>query len=206
MSSERVALFGGSFDPPHNGHINIVLSLLESFDFSQVVIIPTGKNPLKHHCAHTFHRNAMCRLAFSHFSHVSILDHEIIHDSSAGCFTIDTVRYLQKTIFPHNDLSFVMGGDCVKSIHMWKEPEELFTLVAPFIVSRGDLSDFHKVISELPVSPVLQQKLASGVRVSCPRFDISSTDIRYRLKNNLWVSHMLPSDVERYIRHHNVYM
>lgn len=203
---EKIAIFGGSFDPPHNGHIQIILTLIEKFQFKKILVIPTGKSPLKTHHAEGIYRKKMCELAFLPFPEVTILDIEMENKGMVPVYSIDTVRFLRCTLFPKNPLFFVMGSDCLKSIHLWKEPDALFHEAAPCIFLRKFHENYIELIHESTLSKELKKLFMEGMCSREPCFEISSTDIRSRIAMKKWVLHLLPESVYNYIIKNNLYM
>ncbi len=129
-----IALFGGSFDPPHIGHLEIIENLHKSFD--EVVIIPAYRNPFKE----SFYAPLQKRLSWMEelcapFSNVSVSDFELQKNAkeSRVVYAIDWVRFFAKD---NANLTLVIGADNVQSLHKWKDFSELERLAKFLIINR----------------------------------------------------------------------
>ncbi|NPA51017.1 MAG: nicotinate (nicotinamide) nucleotide adenylyltransferase [Epsilonproteobacteria bacterium] len=128
------ALFGGSFDPPHNGHIEIVKEVLKLPYITQVVIVPTWKNPFKAKFnAPPQKRFEWIKKSFN-FKDISISDFEISQNRSV--YTIETFKHLRKTI---NISYIIIGSDNLKDIEKWKDFEELNRSICWIVIKRGTI-------------------------------------------------------------------
>lgn len=187
---KRIAVFGGTFDPPHIGHIHAVISLCERHAIDEVWVIPAWQNPLKeeHHTSED--RYMMCRLAFEAVPRCLLLDIEIARPQPS--FTIDTIDRLlaERADFRDADRFLFLGADAASQFFAWKEPDRLLTLVTPLIAARGTFCP-----------PTVLRKGWTDIGL----FDISSTQIRDRLRKGLFVAHLLPHAVMEYIHVHHLY-
>ena len=186
---KRVALLGGSFDPIHFGHLLLAESAKEKLRLHRVIFIPASLSPLKKEGkAATRHRYEMVRLAVRGNSSFSVSGIEI--GRGGPSYTIDTVRAFQKTM-PGAELFLLVGSDCLKTLPAWREAGKLFRLC-------------RVVIAERPRHPL--RSLPRGFKkLEIPQIDISSTDIRKRVRKGKSISYQVPSSVERYILNHRLY-
>ncbi len=192
---KKVGILGGSFDPPHFGHLNLAISLQEACLLDEVLFVPAGLSPFKKNAlpvAPSIHRLAMLELAIDPILKFRVLDSEL-HDKGPS-YTIDTVRKLSED--PTLELHLLIGEDHFAFFHRWKEPEELMRLAPPLIGVRA-----HQPLGDF--TPV-QQKLQKG-KVAIPLFDVSSTAVRMRLAQKKYCGHLVPSIVLDYILKHNLY-
>ncbi|MFA6136877.1 MAG: nicotinate (nicotinamide) nucleotide adenylyltransferase [Sulfurimonas sp.] len=132
---ETIALFGGSFDPPHIGHVAIVRALLHFRDVNKVVIMPTYINPFKQRS----HAPAVLRLEwlkkiFSSYKNVEIDNFEVNHAQKVS--TIVSVKHLLKK---HKKVYLIIGADNLSSLHMWDRYEELHKLVTIVVAGRSKI-------------------------------------------------------------------
>ncbi|MDD3324668.1 MAG: nicotinate (nicotinamide) nucleotide adenylyltransferase [Sulfurospirillaceae bacterium] len=119
----RIALFGGSFDPPHVGHVKIVKEALKSLDIDKFFIVPTFLNPFKDtYCAPPYLRKKWLEKLFSSDLKVKILSYEC--DQKRPVTTIETVRYIQKTYNP-SKIYLIVGSDSFWQLPKWSEYEKL---------------------------------------------------------------------------------
>ena len=144
--TQNIALFGGSFDPPHIGHIRIIDNLLRFKDIEKVVVMPTFLNPFKSKS----HANAELRLKwlkqiFKKNKKVQVSDYEILQNKKVP--TIQTVEHL---LHKYNKIYLVIGADNLKSLDKWYKYEELKNKVS-FIVATRDALDIPKSFIKLDI-------------------------------------------------------
>ena len=196
----KIGVFGGSFDPPHIGHLNMAIALLESHKLDTVLFCPTKLSPFK--TAHlpvatAEQRLAMVDLAIRNIPYFSLLDCEIRTEGVS--YTIDTIKRLKNNY--EAEFFLLLGQDQLAELYRWKNVEELFTLCAPLIALR-QLS-----APSLPsgVSCHVQSLIDKGMTLT-PIMQISSTMIRERLRQRKQCSHLLPHLVLDYIQRHQLYL
>jgi nicotinate-nucleotide adenylyltransferase len=202
MSSKkrRVGLFGGSFDPIHFGHLNLALGLLEAGKVDEILFCPAHTSPLKKDeppAASKEQRAAMVALAIAPIKEFKLLDWEIKRPPPS--YTIDTVRHLLSQE-EYRSVHLILGDDALKSLSRWKEVEELLSLAPPLMGSRLG----HRLEESQDLSPQLKKMLLPGL-VTLPVLDISSTEVRARLRQKKFCGYLLPSKVLEYISQHNLY-
>jgi len=139
MRKLRIGLFGGSFNPVHNGHIRICKAFLSSNLIDELWIIPVYDPPHKStgKLLSFLHRFEMVRIAFSEMSKVSVVDIE--KDLPKPNFTLNTVNYL-KSIYPDATFLLCLGGDSLKYFETWYEYKALLKLVQLLIVDRENIN------------------------------------------------------------------
>lgn len=182
----RLGLYGGSFDPIHYGHLILARQALEDLSLDRVIFIPAAESPFKlsHSCASAADRLAMVQLAVQSEPAFAVDPLEIERDPPS--YTIDTAR-AYSTQHSSDTLFFLVGEDHVAALPKWNEFEELDQLVQFVILSRSDLPLNVKY-------PVVRR-----------RFDLSSTEIRNRVANDLPISYLVPDNVLRYIQVRKLY-
>src|SRR6478609_7326436 len=169
----RLGLYGGSFDPIHYGHLILARQALEDLSLDRVIFIPAAESPFKsnHSSAPAADRLAMVQLAVEGEPSFTVDPLEI--GRQAPSYTIDTAR-TYRAQHPGDLLFFLVGEDHVAALPKWNEFAELDQLVKFAILSRSDL----------PLTldyPVVRR-----------RFDLSSTEIRNRVANDLPISYLVP--------------
>jgi nicotinate-nucleotide adenylyltransferase len=194
----RIGLLGGSFDPIHFGHIHLALSLFEKLGLDEVWFIPSLLNPLKSNGPPIDfkHRFDMVRLALKGLSKFKVLDIE--EKRPPPSFTIDTVRQL-KILHPDDQFFLILGDDNINGLKNWKEITQLFELAPPIFGTRLRPIDVEKHLD-----PSLIPLIRNGI-VSIPALEISSSEIRERLKNKLYCDHLIPAGVLDYIKQNGLY-
>ncbi len=124
----KTAIFGGSFNPVHNGHINLVREAIINACLDRVIIMPAFISPFKkNECppADGIHRLEMLRLAFKDMKDIFISDYEL--KRAEVSYTVNTMRHFRET-YPDDELYFIMGGDMLSSLHMWYKFEDIMSL------------------------------------------------------------------------------
>jgi len=188
--------FGGSFDPVHVGHLLVARDVLEELGVKEVVFIPAYQAPLKEpHKASPTDRVNMLKLAIESVEGFSISTLEI--ERKGVSYTVDTAERLYQEL--KEKPTFLIGADSALSLHLWKEPNKLVKLARFVIIDRG--SKGKEVASYLKEHfPELEY-----VILSVRRIDVSSTEIRRRLKEGKSIKWLVPESVEDYIMSRGLY-
>jgi nicotinate-nucleotide adenylyltransferase len=145
--SKKFGFFGGSFDPIHNGHLNLAVEIAERHMLDEVYFCPTSQSPFKKAnppIASKEHRRAMVTAAISPLSQFTLLDLEI--QKSSFCYTIDTIRSLISTDEDNKakrHYFLLLGEDALERFGEWKEAEDLVKLAPPLVGSRGKQAAFQ---------------------------------------------------------------
>ena len=186
---KTVGFFGGTFDPIHFGHINLAIQLMEIHRLDEVLFSPAFCSPFKTDApphAAPAHRLEMVRLGVEEIEHFKVEDYEV--DRGEVSFTIDTLKALQQEMGDGVAFRLLLSDDVGLRLDQWKNYKELIRLAPPLIGGRS-----------LP-------KKTSGLEVTeTKRFEISSTEIRSRLKKGLYCGHLVPEKVLRYIQVNGLY-
>jgi nicotinate-nucleotide adenylyltransferase len=195
--TKKIGFFGGTFDPPHFGHLHLAIEMMEIHRLDEVWFCPAFRSPHKAHqeCAAPQHRIAMVEKAISGVPAFKLQDCEA---KQAGVsYTIDT---LKKLATPHAIFHLILGEDSLEGFSSWKEAEALLALAPPLIGSRIDR--FEHLIKNL--HPSLRHSVIKGF-TSIPLVEISSTLIRRRLIDKKYCGHLLPGKVLDYIHQNQLY-
>jgi nicotinate-nucleotide adenylyltransferase len=224
----RIALFGGSFDPIHNGHVAVARSADRRFNFDEIHFIPASRPPhkLKQHLAPFPHRFAMTSLACSDHPHFvpSLAE---AGDDFAGTqlhYSVDTVRYFRHAYNgPGDRVFFIVGADAFLDIPVWKEYETLLGLcdfivanrpgirvealrlvIPPDLIGRRDNKRDKE--TEPPPSQVVAHLHGTSVYLlENVASEVSATDIRRRANRGQSVHGLVSSRVEEYILKQGLY-
>ncbi len=195
----RTGIYGGSFNPVHNGHIHLAETALSDFALDRLFLVPSKISPHRssdEYVSETDRLN-MLKLASENCPKLQVSDYEL--ESSRVSYTIYTVRHFHE-IFPDDKLFLLVGSDMLLSFEEWFCFEEILSIVTLCVVSRnsGDL-------------PLLRQKAAElsaygEILVSdSPALEISSSDIRKKIEKNLDYACYLNENVVQYIRMRKLY-
>jgi nicotinate-nucleotide adenylyltransferase len=189
--STRIGILGGTFDPPHVGHLLLALDAIEALGLDQLVLVPAARQPLKQGVPMTAaeHRLEMVRLLAAADFRFSVDDSEVARGGLS--YTIDTVRGIAAT-HPDAELFLLMGADTAATLPQWREPEALALLVQVAVAGRGD-------------GPTPKP---AGFRIQplpSRRVDISATEIRVRVGAGRSIRGFVPDAVAEYIAAHGLY-
>ena len=198
----RIGIYGGTFSPPHNGHLAAARAFMEQMWLEILYVIPTAIPPHKEmeHSVSAEHRLAMCRAAFSGIEGVYVSDMEI--QRGGRSYTVDTLRELSGE---DRRLFLLCGTDMMLTLDQWRAPEEIFKLCYPVYIRReGDHSLDEQIIQKIAD---YHQKYGKVVRrIVTEPLELSSSDVRRALTNRSSISEMVPSAVEKYITDNHLYV
>lgn len=196
---QRILLYGGTFDPPHNGHMNLLRAAVKELHPAQVFIEPAGLPPHKAASATApEHRLAMCRCFLSVAQHVTVDDTEIRRAGKS--YTVDTLRTFCAR-FPEAEIYLALGSDMLLSFQTWKDYREILRMATLVVQSRKD-GDSAELMH---MAQVLQSEGAQVILVDAPPIELSSAQLRERLYGGQDVSRYLPGEVQSYIAAHGLY-
>ena len=198
-NGKRVAFLGGSFNPPHLGHLFIAKSVQREYRLDETVLLPLGNPPHKNSIAPGEDRKAMCELLSKDVPGISVSSIEL--EREGYTFTIDTLRYLREN-YDIASLNYIIGTDTLFNIETWYHYEDLLGM-ADFICVPRPGDDMNRARLKL-IS--LQEQYGCNITIS--RFygpDISSTEIRERIREGRDVSRFLSPEVEQYIKERHIY-
>lgn len=211
----KVGIFGGSFSPPHNGHVNSVTTVQKKMGFDKIHIIPNAQNPLKvpTELPAAEHRLEMAKLAFATYGQQFFVD-DIELTRGGKSYTIDTVMELRKT-YQAKDLYLIIGADNFYSFSEWKDYKKLLNEVNLVVTTRPgsslptDESEYPNYLNGLIAeSDFGTLELTTGRSVeflTLQDLDISSSELRKKLRVGRPVEKYLPLAVESYIKKNNLY-
>ncbi len=206
-----IALYGGSFDPVHIGHLRIAEDIREDYSLSKVIFIPAYHSPLKPGSrASAKDRIKMLQISIKDNPFFSIDDVEIKRGGKS--FTIDTILYYKEKL-NYNPI-FILGTDAFLSLHKWKKPKALLKNTNFIVVGRGrdhfyNVKDyiqeyFPKI--ELSTEKKIDVKTTKVYFFDSRRLDISSTEIRDRVKNLKSIKYLVIPEIEDYIIKNKLYL
>jgi nicotinate-nucleotide adenylyltransferase len=201
--SMRIGILGGSFDPPHIGHLWIAEAVRESLKLDEIRWIPAAISPLKPGgpVASNEQRKQMVALAVSGCQCYPVDDRELIRGDVS--YTVDTLQGL-KTEFSNAEFFLIIGSDSLASIRQWHQPERLLELVTLVVLQRGADADVDfDVLSGLASETQIQRIRKS--QVSMPLIELSSSQIRERVRNGQSIRFRTPRSVEAFIKAEKLY-
>jgi nicotinate-nucleotide adenylyltransferase len=204
MSQTKIALFGGTFDPIHKGHIGVARSAVEIIGAGKLIFVPARRSALKGESpvASDTARLQMVRLAISGIDGFYVSDWEL--KRPAPSYTIETVEHFRHELGPDASFYWLLGADSVAELPHWHKIKELIDTCFLTCMHRAGHKppDFSHLIDTL--GPERVKKLAENV-IQTPLIDISSTQIRARLAKGQDAGDMLSPAVADYIREKKLY-
>ena len=196
IATKSIALFGGSFDPIHNGHLFVIEELLSSARFEKFIVIPAGNPWQKSVAASADHRLAMVEIALkdciSKYRELEISRFEI--DNSGPSYAYQSIEYF-KLQNPGDNLVWIIGSDAFAKISEWKEIEQVAKSVEFLVITRpGQKLESAKVAKSITYSQMEMNAL-----------DISSTKVRNLIKTSEPFDSLVPAGVAAYIKSQGIY-
>jgi nicotinate-nucleotide adenylyltransferase len=196
---KRIGIYGGTFDPLHFGHINLALEILEKAPLDEVWFTPAQVNPHKidQNSVSFFHRVNMLKLGLQPVSQFTV--QEIEGQRPPPSYTLHTLQEIKK-LYPQYHFYLVLGEDTITHFLNWYAPEQIVELM-PILIGARYKNNFD--FSVLP-SSAITNVLKKGW-IPTRMMDISSSNIRKRLAQNLYCGHLVPQVVLDYIQQNDLY-
>lgn len=191
IQDKKVALFGGSFNPVHIGHLLTGFDIIEKSEFDYILYIPTNIPTHKEfkNAAEPEHRLNMLKIAINNIDCFGLSDVEIIRGGYS--YTIDTVEEMMEKYKIKNKLGIVIGDDLIEDLDKWKDIDRL-----------NKLSDFICLYrnNDMKLDSPYDLKWIKNRRI-----EVSSTEIRNRIINNLPINYLVSNGVRDYILKNKIY-
>ncbi|MCT2537631.1 nicotinate-nucleotide adenylyltransferase [Aquibacillus koreensis] len=185
---KKIGLVGGTFDPPHYGHLLIAEEVYDGLSLDEIWFIPSNEPPHKAKSnTDATYRVAMLEAATSDNPHFKVNTIEM--ERQGKSYTIDTIKLLNER-YPDTTFYFIIGADMVEYLPKWYQIEELVKLIQFVGVKRND----YELITEYPI-----------MEVNIPSVEISSTMIRQRIKNHQSIRYLVPPKVLDVIKEYRLY-
>jgi nicotinate-nucleotide adenylyltransferase len=194
-----IGILGGTFNPPHMGHLVMAQEALDQLDLDRVVLMPVAVPPHKEarDDPGAAARLELCRLAVARDERFEVSPLEV--ERGGASFTVDTLRELHD-VEPEHDLTFIVGGDMAQSLPAWRDPEAILALARLAVAEREGVRR-EDIARRL-------EPLHDGSRVvffDMPRIDISSSSIRRRVAEGRPVRYLVPDAVAAAIAEQGLY-
>ena len=215
-AQRRIALYGGTFDPVHTGHLEVARRVSQLFEIEKVLFIPAQMAPHKigRPVTEPLHRYAMLALATQDDQQLSISTFEL--DAPDRRYTVDTVGHFQRVLGDSTELFFIMGADSWSEITTWREWERLLSMTNHIVVSRPGYEPVTTQVGRISdrivdvrggKSPVRTEGANKIFFTDVVMKDVSATNIR-RLANEGRVEELtglVPGPVLEYIKKYGIY-
>ena len=199
----RIGILGGTFDPPHLGHLLIAETARVTLDLETVMFVPAGEPWLKsgQRITPAGHRLRMVQLAVADNPGFCVSDCEIRRKGAT--YTVDTLRELRCGFAPDTQLYFIVGSDVLAQFHRWKEPEAILNLCRLAVIERPG----GPVEGIAALRENFSDALDAGavVPVAGPRVDFSASELRRVLACGQSTRYQIPDAVAAYIDEHKLY-
>lgn len=191
----KIAILGGTFDPPHLGHLILADTVLKELNYDKVLFIPSKIPPHKNISGEVSNEDRlnMLKLSIEDDKRFSFDDYEL--KSEGISYSIKTLNYLYQNYNIDGKIALIIGADLIKDFHKWKEPEKISELANIVAVNREENENlFKENIEKYNIKVII-----------APRIDISSTLIRERIKKNKAFRYFLNDKVYDYIISNKLY-
>ena len=191
----KICIFGGSFNPIHNGHLYFIDEVRKKIQIDKFIIIPVNVSPLKQDIkmANNSDRLEMLNLGLVEFQDCIVDDYEI--KKGGISYSIDTVKKMKDKYGKKNEYFYLIGSDNICVIKMWKEYKKLLKSVKFIVVPRDNFK----------INQIEKDILNRIQLVSIKEIDVSSTKIRNSIKENKSISKFVPESVAEYIKKNKLY-
>jgi len=200
-SREKIGILGGTFDPVHLGHLIIAEEVRSNVGLDKILFVPAGVPWMRENegVSAGKHRLNMVDLAVKSNPHFQSSSIEI--DRQGVTYTADTLETLREDLDHEVELSFIMGMDVLEKFHLWKSPETVVELCSLVIVNRpgNQAVDVNEVVKKYP-------EAGAKLRIiNVPRMEISSSEIRERVRQEKSLKYLVSEEVIEYIDQNNLY-
>jgi len=197
----KTGILGGTFDPPHNGHIAIAIEVRTKLGLDEIYFVPSARTPLKEDTPilSAERRVEMVHLAIIGYPFFRLSTVEIDRDGVS--YTIDTIKELRKRSGDENELFFILGWDNLEQLPQWKEPSQIIEACHLVAVRRPGYSCPDMDLLERAIPGISEMVIF----LDEPEMDVSATEIRQRITNGMDFHHLVPERVAEYIEKNRLY-
>ena len=213
----KAGLFGGTFNPFHNGHIEIIQYVKDRYGLEKIFLIPSATPPHKPdiNLAPANDRFEMVKQSLKGHENFFVSDKELIRKGPS--FTIDTINEFKKEYGPTTLFYLLMGSDAFLDITTWKHKDQIFEAIQIIIMLRGHWENYNAIVSFIDENiskgyifneqdnTFSHKKKQKIIICKVPKINISSTMIRDRVKNNQSIKDLVPANIEKIIRTKELY-
>lgn len=197
-SKKRVGIMGGTFNPIHYGHLRLAQEAQQQVLLDKILFMPSGRSYMKKNVLDTQKRVEMTALAIKQYSKFEL---SLIEAQKTGnTYTCETLQYLTRT---NSDTQyyFIIGADSLFQIEQWRSPKQIFEFAILICAIRDDY-DFDTIRKK---GEALAESGADIIYLNTPKWDISSTDIRAKVKSRISIHGLVPPEVAHYIEQEHLY-
>lgn len=198
MTNRRIAVFGGSFNPIHTGHLIMAENTLTDLALDEVLFAPAGDPPHKPAAGLAAGADRLAMISAAIADRPGFRASRIDLDGEGPSYTwrlLERVRHCH----PDADIWFLLGGDSIREFPTWARPDRILELARLAVVERPG---FEHAIDSSPPTPALADR---ADRIEAPLCDVSSTDIRQRVRDSRSIRYLVPGKVREYIDENKIY-
>ncbi len=201
---ERIGLYGGSFNPIHHGHLIVARAVAETLDLARVVFLPSSRPPhkLDRPIADAAHRAALVKLAIDDDPLFEFGDFDLTREGPT--YTIDAVLTFRDQGYGPDELHWIIGADSLAELATWRRVGELVDACRIVAAARPGFERIDWEAFRPTLSAAQVERLRAGV-IDTPCIDISSTDIRNRIRTGKSIRYLVPNRVRDYIERHRLF-
>lgn len=195
-STMQLGIFGGTFDPVHLGHLIVAEMARDELQLQRVLFVPAAQPPHKQAHALTSwqHRLAMLQIALT--EHAAFETSNLELQRPGPSYTVDTLRALHRLPeFAHAQIHLIIGQDSLAAFRTWREPDAILALARLAVYPRSESRSRDASAAHLPHH-----------RLNAPVLEISSSDIRRRVRDRLSIRYLVPEGVREYIAARKLYV
>ena len=219
LKERRIGAYGGTFDPIHTGHIEIARALAANFEMDRLLLIPAARPPHKHadSISDVYHRYAMAVLATIDDPRIMVSTIEM--EAPERPYTFETVERLKAAYGTQVRLFLIIGADSFEEIHAWREPARLFDETDIIVTARPGCEIRasslpagcrSKILDLRGRKSVIEDAEGEDSRRSVyltdyVKMEISSTEVRHRIREGCTIDGLVPSEVVGYIEKYEIY-
>jgi nicotinate-nucleotide adenylyltransferase len=199
MTTESLGILGGTFDPPHYGHLALAETARVQLGLAQVLFVPVGEPPHRPDQPITpaQHRMAMVEVGIADNPAFTLCRVDL--DRPGPHYTVETLALLRQA-YPEAELFLLMGGDSLAQLLTWRDPAGIVRQARLAVMPRPgyepDLEALERAV------PGIQERL---IWLASPHFDVAASDLRWRARERLPLRYLVPPPVEVYVREHHLY-
>jgi nicotinate-nucleotide adenylyltransferase len=196
----KIGIMGGTFDPIHTGHLIAAETVRSEYGLEKIIFIPAGSPPHKQGFKITgaLHRYIMAVMATC--ANPDFVVSALEQEREGISYTVDTVERLTAYYGAETKLYFIIGADMLKDLPDWKNSDRLFSLCRFVVVARpGSAGEINKFTQNFRGAATIDYLAAPGM-------EISSTNIRERIKTGRSIKYIVPESVENYIHKNQLYL
>lgn len=199
----KIAIYGGTFNPPHLGHLKLARQMQENFSLDRVLFMPSGNSYMKNGVLEKRHRYNMTKLMVSNLENISVSDYEV--NKEGPSYTFETLTYFKES-HPSDQLYFIMGADSLMYIENWKHPEIIFEKAVILCAFRKEYKNTNLDFKTLEMKArELENRFCGKIELMAFHEAVSSSDIRNKLMQNIDCTADLSEAVLSYIQENHLY-